>query len=198
MHRNLIVAVALAAALATLAACSSAGAPSGTPAGGGAPTQAAGGAGSAGGGTAGSGGGGGASTVTDPCALLTQADVSAAVGQPVGPGSNAQNSHECDYQYPATADFPTIQAGIGFQDGDLASYCGEPSNPALGLSIEQVGRVGDGACFTHVGDNQVGASLTFAKNGRVFMTFALLGSGTSMTAIEAADKALALSALAHL
>ena len=190
MHRTLIAALTMAAAVA-LAACSSAGSPTATApagAGGGAATQAAGGAGGA---------GGGGSTSSDPCSLITQQEAAAAIGQAVGPGTNAQDSHECDWFYPNN-DSPTAQGGITIQDGDLASYCGKPSDPALGLNIEPVSGVGDGACFTYVTGTTIGSNLTFAKNGHVFTTAAYFGGGTPIDKVEAAAKALALAALGHM
>jgi hypothetical protein len=198
MDRKLIAALtlALAAALATLAACSPAGgAATATPGvaatGGPAASQPVGNGG-------GSGGGGGAgANPTDPCTLLTQAEVASILGQPVGPGSNADNSHECDFQFPADG-MPDVSAGIGFMDGDFDSYCGKPSDSVLQLFIDPVSGVGDGACFTHVGTTQIGSNLTFTKNGRVYSTFALLGPTKTIDNVAAAAKALALAAVARL
>jgi hypothetical protein len=184
MHRTLTLTIA--GALVVLAGCS-------TPTGGATATQAS----TSNGGGGGGSGGGGASTVTDPCTLLTQAEVSTVVGKQVGAGSSATDPSSCDFQYPADG-VPDIQAGVDFVDGSLGDYCTEAGASALGLSIESVSGVGDGACFIHVGSLEAGSNLTFAKNGRVFQTFALLGSGTPPSDIEAADKALALDALARL
>jgi hypothetical protein len=136
--------------------------------------------------------------VTDPCTLLTQAEVSAVVGKQVGPGSSADNPNSCDFQYPADG-VPDIQAGINFTDGSLDDVCGDiPGASAVGMTVEPVDGLGDGACFTYIGKLQVGSSLTFAKNGRLFQTFALLGSGTARSDMKAADTTLAQDALAHL
>lgn len=145
---------------------------------------------------AGSSGGVGTS-VTGPCSLLTQAEVSAVVGQAVGPGSNATNSHECDWQYPADG-IPTIQVSIGFEDGSLASFCDVPSNSGLGISITQVSGVGDGACFIEMAGLAAGSNLTFAKGGQVFTTAVILGPNATSATIQAANKSLALDALARL
>ena len=193
MGRKLIAALTLAAAVAALSACSPAGgAATATPGAGAfgstAATQAA--------GSGGSSGGGGA-VPTDPCQLLTQAEVASIVGQPVGPGSNFDNSRECDFQFPADG-FPTVSAGIRFQDDDFDSYCGEPSDSVMEIFIEPVSGVGDRACFYHLGTKQIGSSFTFIKNGRVYSTFALLGPDKTIDDVAAATKALALAALAHL
>ena len=193
MRRTLTLALVLAGALA-LAACTT---PSSTGTG---PTAAA--QGDAGGALAsqaatGGGGGGGAATVADPCTLLTQAEVSTVVGKQVGPGSSADNPNSCDFQYPADG-VPDIQAGVDFIDGGLDDFCKDAGASALGMSIEPVDGVGDGACFIYVGQLQAGSSLTFAKGGRLFQTFALLGSGTPMSDIKAADTKLAQDVLTHL
>lgn len=195
MHRNLIAALVVAAGAISLAACSGSGTPTATPAG------AVGGTG-AGGGTAtqaangGGGGGGGVANPSDPCSIITQEEASAAIGQSVTAGTNTQDSHECDWFYP-TADSLT-GGNITIQDGDLNSYCGKPSDPALGLTIEQVSGVGDGACFTYVTSTTIGSNLTFSKNGHVFSTAAYLGGGVPIDKVEAVDKALALAALGHM
>jgi hypothetical protein len=146
---------------------------------------------------AGSSGGGGGTSVTGPCSLLTQAEVSAVVGQAVGPGSNASDSHACDWQYPADG-VPTVQASIGFDDGSLASYCEVPSDSGLGISIVQVSGVGDGACFIEMAGLASGSNLTFAKGGQVYATSAILGPNATSAAIQAAATSLALDALARL
>jgi hypothetical protein len=180
MHRSLIAMLSIASVVATLAACSGAGSPTGSAA-------AAGGGG---------GGGGGGLTISDPCSLITQAEVSTALGQTVVAGSSVTDSHECNWYYP-TAD-STTGGSITIQDGDLASYCGKPSDPALGLTVKQESGVGDGACFTFVSTTTVGATFTFAKNGHVFTTTSYFGGGTDISTVEAADKALALAALGHM
>jgi len=193
MERKLMAALSLVAVVA-LGACSSAG-------GGANPTAAAGGATSGtGGGGAGNGAGAGAggAAPSDPCSLLTQAEASAAIGKPVGAGSNATDSHECEWDYP-NSDSPTASGTITIQDGDLASYCGKPSDPALGLVIEPVANLGDGgACFTYVSTTTIGSNLTFSKNGHVYTTAAYFGGGTPIATVKAADIALATAALTHL
>ena len=103
-------------------------------------------------------------TVGDPCSLLTQAEVSAAVGQPVGPGSSADDPKRCDWQYPADG-VPNIKATIGIEDGDLSGMCDVPSNSDLGISVDQVTGVGDGACFIGMAGLRAGANLVFSKGG---------------------------------
>jgi hypothetical protein len=142
-------------------------------------------------------GGGGAANLDDPCTLLTQAEVSAVVGHPVGPGSSATDPKSCDFQYPADG-VPTVQATIGIEDGALSDMCGTPSNPGLGLTITQVPGVGDGACFQELAGFGAGTNLTFGKNGRTFQTGVVLGPTATSAQILDADKALALDALARI
>ena len=193
MPRTLTLALVLAGALA-LAACTT---PSSTGTGSTAAAQGDAGGVPASQAATGGGGGGGAATVTDPCTLLTQAEVSTVVGKQVGPGSSADNPNSCDFQYPADG-VPDIQAGVDFIVGGLVDLCKDAGASALGMSIEPVDGVGDGACFIYVGKLQAGSSLTFAKGGRLFQTFALLGSGTPMSDIKAADTKLAQDVLTHL
>jgi Protein of unknown function (DUF3558) len=184
--------VALAAMVLAVAACS------GTSQATTAPTSAA-GATSGSGATPGSGGGGGGggSTVSDPCALLTQAEISAVVGQKVSAGTKDVEPNECDWQYPADA-VPAIQVQITIEVGNtLADLCG-PGDSALGLTVTTVGGVGDGACFEQLAGLGAGTNLTFAKGTGVYTIATVLGPNATADAIEAADKALALDALKHI
>jgi hypothetical protein len=195
MRRRLTFALTAAAVAIALTACAT---PSST--GTGPTTGAQGGAAGAPASQAANGGGaggGGAATVSDPCTLLTQAEVSTVVGKQVGPGSSADNPNSCDFQYPADG-VPDVQAGVDFIDGGLDDFCRDAGASALGMSIETVSGVGDGACFIYVGKLQAGSTLTFAKGGRLFQTFALLGSGTPISDIKAADTTLAQDVLTHL
>jgi hypothetical protein len=143
------------------------------------------------------GAGGGGATVSDPCSLLTKAEISTVVGQPFGAGSNADDPKSCDWPYPAEG-VPTIQIIVTIEGGTLSDYCGMPSNTALGLTITQVTGVGDGACFTEMAGLGAGTNLTFTKNGQVLSVSALLGPDATSAELLAADKALALDALARL
>ena len=115
-------------------------------------------------------GGGGGANLSDPCSLVTQQEVSTAIGESVGAGTNSQDSHACNWFYPNNDS--ATGAGITIQDGDLASYCGKGSNPALGLTIEQLSGIGDGACFTYVGTTTVGANLTWHGRFLLYETYA--------------------------
>jgi hypothetical protein len=195
MRRRLTLTFKTAAVAVALTACTTASSP------GPSPTTGAQGGGDLAPASQASGSGGrgvGGATVSDPCTLLTQAEVSAAIGKQFGPGSSADNRSSCEFPYPAEGE-AEIQVGIEFMDGKLDDYCKDVAGAsAVGMTIEPVDGIGDGACFIHVGSLQVGSSLTFAKDGRVFETFALLGSGTPISDIKAADTTLAQDALAHL
>jgi len=144
--------------------------------------------------------GGGGGTVGDPCALLTQAEVSAALGVSVGAGSAAEGeSHGCTWVYAPSNGVPTAQANIDILVGtSFASLCNVPSSSALGITIVQVSGVGDGACFTTMAGLGAGTNLTFEKGGQVYSVSAVLPSGATDAAIEAADRMLALDAIAKL
>jgi hypothetical protein len=193
MVRRLTFTLTVAALTVALAACTTAGSPGPTsdaPGGGaGAPASQA--------PNGGGGGGGGGATVSDPCTLLTQAEVSTVVGKEVGAGSSADNPNSCDFQYPPDG-VPDIQAGVDFIDGSLDDCKDAAGASAVGMTIEPVDGIGDGACFIYIGSLQAGSSLTFAKDGRLFQTFALLGSGKSIGDIKAAATTLAQDALKHL
>jgi hypothetical protein len=159
-----------------------------------APTAAA-GATSGAGAASGSGGGGG--TASDPCTLLTQAEISTVVGQQVSAGAKDIEPNECDWQYPPDA-VPSIQVSITIQTGNtLADLCG-PGNPSLGLTVSTVSGVGDGACFAQLAGLGAGTNLTFSKGSGVYTIAAIIGPNAAADAIEAADKALALDALKHI
>ena len=73
-----------------------------------------------------------------------------------------------------------------------------PSSSGLGISITQVSGVGDGACFIEMAGLAAGSNLTFAKGGQVFTTAVILGPNATSATIQAANKSLALDALARL
>jgi len=142
--------------------------------------------------------GGGA--VGDPCALLTQAEVSAALGVSVDAGSAAEGeSHGCTWVHASSSGLPTAQANIDILVGtSFASLCNVPSSSALGITVVQVSGVGEGACFTTMAGLGAGTNLTFEKGGQVYSVSAVLPSGATDAAIEAADRMLALDAIARL
>jgi hypothetical protein len=135
--------------------------------------------------------------VSDPCSLLTQAEVSAALGVSVGAGDSASDSHAFDWTYtPPNGLVPTAQASIVIDFGTpFSSLCGAPSNAALGITIVQVGGVGDGACYDEI--QGLGTTMIFEKGGQAFSVSASLGAAPNTT-VEADEKTLSLDAVARL
>jgi Protein of unknown function (DUF3558) len=133
--------------------------------------------------------------VSDPCSLLTQAEVSAALGVSVGPGGPAQGeTHGCSWQTPSGAPSANIVIDVGTPFSHL---CGAPSNPAAGITVVQISGVGDGACYITMAGLSAGTNLTFEKGGQAYAVSVSLPSGTDAT-VEAANKTLALDAVAKL
>jgi len=159
-------------------------------------TAANGGATGSGGGATSGPAGTAAALSSDPCSLLSQAEVSTVLGQQVGPGSNATDSHECQWQYPADG-VPQVQASITIETGTVLSDVCDGTGNGPGFTVTAVGGIGDGACFTSVPGLESGDNLTFAAGGHVFTVTADFGS-KDPAAIQAADEALARAALAHL
>jgi hypothetical protein len=131
---------------------------------------------------------------SNPCSLLTQAEVSQAVGQAVGPGDNSTDSHECEFQYPPN-DVPQVQASITIEsETKVDDLC----VPGDGYTVTPLSGVGDAACFVDVPGLSSGDNLPFAHAGHVYTVAASFGSKGTKDQILAADRALALAALTHL
>jgi len=167
------------------AACTGGASPSSAGGGGGTAPSSAGGANS---------GGAGGPAPSNPCSLLTQADVSQAVGQAVGAGDNSTDSHECQFQYPPN-DVPKVQASITIEnETTVDDLCA----PGSGYTVTSLSGVGDAACFVDVPGLSSGDNLSFAHAGHVYTVAASFGSTGTKDQILAADKTLALAALTHL
>ena len=138
-------------------------------------------------------------SVGDPCSLLTQAEVSAALGVSVGTGGPAQGeSRGCGWQYPPSG-VPTEQAMVTIDVGTpFPHLCGAPSNPAAGITVIQVSGVGDGACYVTMAGLSAGTNLTFEKGGQAYSVSVILPYGTPDATVEAANKTLALDAVPRL
>jgi len=144
--------------------------------------------------TVGASGATGGAIPTNPCLLLTQAEVSQIVGQTVGPGDNSTDSHECDFQYPAN-DLPKIQASITIETAKTIDYL---CRSGEGFTVTKLTGIGDNACFDDIAGMTSGDNLTFAHRGHVFTVAASFGASGTTPQILAADKALALAALGHM
>lgn len=190
-----ILAVSMISALA-VAACS-AGAGGQSPTGAGAsPIGAASTAGQA---SSGAGTVGG--TPVDTCSLLTQAEVSAALGMTVGAGTST-GTHGCQWTYSDPSSPLTlaqVEVDSNIDPKTFAQLCGAPSSSALGIKIVPVSGVGDTACYT---ESTLDDVLNFQK-GNAGFSASLVAMGT-LTArfqtaqVEAVEKALALKALARI
>jgi hypothetical protein len=137
---------------------------------------------------------GGASS--DACSLLTQAEVSAAVGAPVGPGTAGDDPRTCNWEYiPAGGTGPKAQASIDIESASFDSLCKVPSNASIGLTMIPLSGVGDAACIAEL--TGMLPVLTFEKNGRTYSTSVGLGN-VPVATTEAAEKAMAVAAAARL
>jgi hypothetical protein len=148
-------------------------------------------AGSGGSSSGGSGSGsGGGVALSDPCSLLTQAEVSSALGKTVGPGV-AESATSCAWAHTASSGAIDAQASIDIEGVSFDKLCGVPSNAALGITMTQLTGVGDAACIAEM--TGVLPVLTFEKDGHVLSTSVGLGNVPPATS-EAAEKALAIAA----
>jgi hypothetical protein len=95
----------------------------------------------------------GAADITDPCSLLTQAEVDAAVGQPLGQGKSTVAHLDCAW---SSSDFG---ANVYLTAGDWATVTGAAS--ANGGAPTAIAGLGDEA-WTASGNN---GSLVYARKG---------------------------------
>jgi hypothetical protein len=140
---------------------------------------------------AGTGTGTAGMTAEQVCALLTTAEIQAATGLTVGAGvPEGVNVPSCTW----TADSGALS--ISWEEtssvGQIAP--GEQGNDSL--KLVPVSGVGDKAYFTELGT--IGAALDFAKGSNALNVSFGMGASASLAQIEAAEKALALDALARM
>jgi hypothetical protein len=188
-HRNAWVIL-----VAAVIGCSSSSGSSGTAAGGG------------GGGTGGAGGGcpAGASPnacfgTCNPCTRLTDAQVNAAVGVTVSPGSQypdggGGDSHSCTWiQYT-----PLVQVLLdsNVNADTFSKICGAPSGG--GLTVTPVAGVGDSACYTQI--QGLGGPILNFERGCWGYSLSISGPSAQFpdATMEADEKTLALDALPNL
>jgi hypothetical protein len=128
--------------------------------------------------------------------VLTQAEVTAAVGSPVGPGTVGDDPRTCNWEYiPAGGTGPKAQASIDIESDSFDSFCKVASNASIGLTMVPLTGVGDGACIAEL--TGVPPVLTFEKNGHAYSTSVGLGN-VPVATTEAAEKAMAVAAAARL
>lgn len=132
-------------------------------------------------------------TAPDACALLTEAEVSAALGETVSAGVlSGINAPSCNWQDAngggATLDYPTEPSMVG----TIAP--GEAGNSAITLT--PVTGLGDAAAYT--ADGTIGADLAVRKGRQAFDISVSEQLPYSLAQAEAAEKVLAQAALARL
>jgi hypothetical protein len=123
----------------------------------------------------------------DICSLLTQAQVDGVAGGSIGPGVPQNDGVMCLWQNETLGQ---VSISVDISGDAFSTVC----NPSSTL-IMKVDGVGDGACFLLGG--KLGTSLQFTTGGHIFTTAVVLPNGT-LEQEEAADKALALDAIAKL
>jgi hypothetical protein len=144
--------------------------------------------------------GNGCNDTSCPCTLLTQDQVSAALGVTVGAPDNGTGKggdpHSCVWTYQAAApstDKVTVYLTTNIDPPSFESTC--DNKATNGLTITPVSGVGDVACYTIVAD-MLGTNLTFQKNCWAYtVSIAATGTLTSMftnDTIEADEKTLAM------
>lgn len=128
----------------------------------------------------------------DPCSLLTQAEVSAALGEAVDGGALSDSDpHECIWT--ATESLTTALIGTNIA---LSSFQhDEDTGSSNGISVTKVSGVGDDAYYLGAAALQ---TLYFRNGDRVFSTHVSASLTQAADAVEAAEKQLAIDALARI
>jgi hypothetical protein len=155
-------------------------------------------------GTAGGGGGGGAASpggatgsatvgALDPCSLLTQAEVAAATGEPVGAGVSQNDGQQCQWEYADPNDqFSGLDASFALNADPEAWREAQQGGPL----IKAVSGVGDEAYFTEAGNVVI---LDFRKGSQLFQVgmnvAGSLKDKLPAPAQEGVEKQMALAAL---
>jgi hypothetical protein len=135
-----------------------------------------------------------AASAMDPCTLLTQAEVSAALGVVAGQGTTAADPRQCTW-LPAAAGPPGQQASVTINAATaLSQLCAATST---GGSTPVQG-VGDAACFAGIGGTGLATYLAAQKGAQIFTVSVVLATGTPIPTIEATEKTLALAILPRL
>jgi hypothetical protein len=156
-------------------------------------------------GTAGGGGGGGGAAspgsatgssavgTLDPCALLTQAEVAAATGEPVGTGVSQNDGQQCQWEYADPNDqFSGLDASFALNADPEAWREAQQGGPL----IKAVSGVGDEAYFTEAGNVVI---LDFRKGSQLFQVgmnvAGSLKDKLPASAQEGVEQQMALAAL---
>ncbi len=137
-----------------------------------------------------------AGQVPDPCSLLTQDEVAAATGEPVGPGSNVKDPHACEFEYDDPTDPVSLVIATITDNVDMEVIREDQQGSGAGFTITPVTDVGDEAYYSELAGTAI---LDFRKGDLVFETSVTpignLGSRFTTDIQEAAEKQMALDAL---
>ena len=137
-----------------------------------------------------SGGGTGGGSSVDPCSLLTQAEVDAAAGRPLGHGQRAGALEDCQW---STSDFT---GSVELDIGDWSAI--KAKSAQTGQPLTSVPGVGDEALSLNVAGNA--AQLYVRKGSTGFLL--LLGGGQYIGSLPdlglAPEKVLAAAVLGRL
>ena len=129
----------------------------------------------------------------DPCALLTQGEVAAATGEPVGAGVSQNDGQQCQWEYADPADqFSGLDASIAINADPEAWREAQQGGPL----IKKVSGVGDEAYFTEAGNVVI---LDFRKGNQLFQVGMNVAGNLKdklpASAQEGVEKQMALAAL---
>lgn len=134
-----------------------------------------------------SGGGTGGGSSVDPCSLLTQAEVAAAAGRPLGHGQRAGALDDCQW---STSDFA---GSVELNVGDWSAI--KAKSAQTGQPLTSVPGIGDEALSLNVAGN---AAQLFVRTGSTGFLL-LLGGGEYIGSLPdlglAAEKLLATAVL---
>jgi hypothetical protein len=130
----------------------------------------------------------------DPCSLLTQAEVSTAIGVAAGPGTTAADPRQCTW-LPAAPGPPGVQASVTVNAATtIAQLCTATSTSGS----TPVSGVGDAACFAGVGGTGIATYMAVQKGPQIFTVAVVLPTGTPLPTIQDTEKTLALAIVPRL
>ena len=138
----------------------------------------------------------------DACTVLTQAQVTAAVGVSVDAGDNAGDDHSCDWAHNDSSGIPDTQVSVdvNINTETFEKICHPTGALAdAGISVTAAPGVGDDACFVQI-QGLGSPDLTFLEGCWAY-TISILATTSPPPAdatIEADEKTLALDALPNL
>lgn len=126
------------------------------------------------------------------CALLTQAQVSAALGVPVSPGKNYGVETACQWAYRGASDADTRVVDFAIISPRALDGARMMASMSSAASIAPVRGLGDEAFYFITGPI---ITLTFRKGGAAYKVYFQHGGSLSVDQIKAQEKTLALHVL---